>query len=100
MADEHKPEPPKGDAAKSTDHQVGSKEGKKGDNFWKKYKWLLIGGLAVVLVMLWFFLRGGSASGSASTASQQTAANNGIDPGTGYLYGSPADIAALGGSGS
>jgi|ERR1700677_1210617 len=75
-------------------------EGKKGGFYNKNKKWIY-GGMAVVLILLFFFLR---KSSSASSASQQsaatTAANGGIDPATGYLYGSPADTAALGGSGT
>ena len=76
-------------------------EGKKGGFYNKNKKWIY-GGMAVVLILLFFFLRKSSSVNAA--ASQQsaatTAANGGIDPATGYLYGSPADTAALGGSGT
>jgi len=76
--------------------------GKKGGFYEKNKKWIY-GGMAIVLILLFFFLRKSSSTSNAQTAAQQqatTAANGGIDPATGYLYGSPADNAALGGSGT
>jgi hypothetical protein len=64
-----------------------------------KYKWWIIGGGLLLVGLFWYFSRN-SGSTSAQTAASNQAAQSGIDPATGYLYGSPADIAALGGSGS
>jgi hypothetical protein len=60
----------------------------------------LAGAGAVVLVIFWFMARNKSGSSAATQSSAQQASQSGIDPSTGYLYGSPADVAALGGSGS
>lgn len=75
---------------------------KKKSNFWAKYKIWVAGGAAIVLAIFWLMSRGKSGGSGQSQAAQQQqyAAQNGINPATGYLYGSPADVAALGGSGS
>ena len=61
-----------------------------------KQKWYLIGGLAIIAVLVLVFVKKSNANANGSAA-QTTAANNGINPATGYLYGSPADQAAQGG---
>src|SRR5690242_11555784 len=73
-----------------------AKKGKNGD-FVKKYKWYIIGGVAVVGI-LFVALRGkGASSGTGSGQSAgDYASQNAINPATGYLYGSPADLAAQG----
>jgi hypothetical protein len=74
--------------------------GKKG-SFYEKHKTWIYGGLGVLLVVLYLFMKkSGSNSSTAQQSAQNTAAQSGTDPDTGYLYGSPADVAALGGSGS
>lgn len=71
----------------------------KGNWFKKNKKFVIVGGVAALLLVLYLFMHKSSAN--ASAANQQTvAANGGIDPGTGYLYGSPADLAAMGGAGA
>lgn len=70
---------------------------KKGGDFFAKHKPLVIGGMVVILVMLFFFLRSGNSSASQQSG---TSPANSTDPATGYPYGSPADVAALNGSGS
>lgn len=97
--------------------EIGSKgkgkgeKGKKGEGkVWAKYKWWIIGGGIFVVILVWWIWH--SNQGGANQQGQQAAnqaaqdqaaqqmAGTGIDPATGYLYGSPADLAALGGSGS
>lgn len=68
--------------------------GKKKLDF-KKRKWWIFGAGGVGLLLLLALKR--NSSSSANTA-QTTAQNQGIDPATGYLYGSAADLAALSGS--
>jgi resuscitation-promoting factor RpfA len=63
-----------------------------------KYKWWMIGGGLVVLGILFVAVRSANKNTSTS-ASPSTAAQGGINPATGYLYGSPADIAAQQSSG-
>lgn len=77
-----------------TDKKVkpGAKEG------WKKYKWYLIGGGAILALLVLYFLKTGSSGSGASSPATSTDSN--VDPATGYLAGSPADTAALGGSGT
>lgn len=71
--------------------------GKKGKKGVKKYTWFIVGGIAFVIILIYVAMKKGSgSSGSSST----TAANTGVDPATGYLYGSPADLAALNGASS
>jgi hypothetical protein len=86
-------------------HKAGDKgvkpTGKMG-GWVEKHKTIAYGGMALVLVLLYLFMKkGGSASSAGTTAAgDNTAAQSGIDPATGYLYGSPADMAALGSSGT
>jgi LysM repeat protein len=68
-------------------------------SFFKKNKMAIIAaGILLAVVLLYMVSRKGSTSGSTSAA--QTAASGAVDPGTGYLYGSPADLAAMGSSGA
>jgi hypothetical protein len=62
-----------------------------------KKKWWVIGGGIVGLLLLMYLIHQGQASNAA--AGDNTAASN-IDPATGYPTGSPADLAALGASGT
>jgi|SRR5277367_1848526 len=95
MADpEVKPEEP---AKPAGDKKIGPESKGKG-SFVEKHKPWLYGGVAIVLVIIFLLMR--HSSSSASSTPSTTAANSGIDPSTGYLYGSPADIAAQGGSGT
>src|SRR5580700_5290123 len=74
----------------------GSEAGQS--DFWKKYKWWIIGGvIVVILFVVWYIHKQGS---SATTAANATQDQSNIDPATGYPYGSPADLAALGSAGS
>jgi len=93
---EVKPDEKAADAGEKKTDAAKPADGKKG-GFFQKYKVWLLGGGAVVLAIFWLMSR--NSSGSTATPAS-TAQNNGINPATGYLYGSPADIAALGGSGS
>lgn len=68
---------------------------KKGGKL-EKYKWWIVGGLAFVVLLAFYFMRN-SSSGSANAAQ---AGGDNIDPATGYPTGSAADLAALGSSGS
>lgn len=70
-------------------------KGKKSGDFVKKHKWYIIGGVFVTGVL--FFLLSKHSSGGTQNA-EDYASQNAINPATGYLYGSPADIAAQGGS--
>lgn len=74
----------------------GGKKGKKGGT-WAKYKWWIIAGGIIVVILIWYFWKNKSGSAGQGPGGQ---ANNNIDPATGYTYGSPADVAALGGSGT
>lgn len=73
------------------------KKGKKGGV--QKYKWYIIGGI-VVLGILFVAIRSANKSANAADTSAPSTSDlanmNGINPGTGYLYGSPADLAAQG----
>jgi hypothetical protein len=74
------------------------KTGKLLDPKDKKSKWIL-GGLALLVVVIIYMIhRGQEQNAAANTASSSTPSN--IDPATGYPTGSPADLAALGQSGS
>lgn len=79
------------------------KKGKGKGGKLQKYKWYIIGGI-VVLGILFVAIRSANKASNAadsSTPSTSDLANmNGINPGTGYLYGSPADLAAQGSSGT
>ena len=79
----------------------GVKPTGKASGWIEKHKTIAYGGMALVLVVLYLFLKkGGSASSSGTTATGSSTGSSGIDPATGYLYGSPADLAALGSSGT
>lgn len=87
MADEPAP-PPAADGKKS----------KKGGGL-QKYKWYIIGGIVVLGILFVAIRSANKASNATDTSAPSTSdlANmNGINPGTGYLYGSPADLAAQG----
>jgi resuscitation-promoting factor RpfA len=62
-------------------------------------KWLIIGGLAIVAILVFYFVRKSTGSSSSSSTSAQQPGSAGtqgnVDPATGYPEGSPADIAAL-----
>lgn len=80
-------EPPEGGTAK------------KKDTFFKKNKtYLMIAGGMVVLLLLYLVMKKSSGSSAANTSAATTAANGAIDPSTGYLYGSAADLAAQNGA--
>jgi hypothetical protein len=68
-----------------------------------KHKWLILGGGGIGIVALFMLMKSKGNAATSATAAQGTAAGTasaGIDPATGYQYGSPADVAALGGSGT
>lgn len=75
----------------------GKAKGKKGGL--QKYKWYIIGGI-VVLGILFVAIRSANKNANAADTSSPSTSDlanmNGINPGTGYLYGSPADLAAQG----
>jgi len=62
----------------------------------KKYQWWVLGGL-VLLMVIYFAVKRSNQNANSATTNPNTAIQGGIDPASGYLYGSPADIAALGG---
>lgn len=83
--------------------KAGEKPGIGKTGKWiEQHKAVAYGGMVVILILLFVFLRksGGASSGQPASTAANTAAQGGIDPSTGYLYGSPADIAAMGGSGT
>lgn len=60
-----------------------------------KYKWWIVGGGVIVAAILFVAIRSANKNNSAaSNTAATTAQNSGINPATGYLYGSPADQAA------
>jgi resuscitation-promoting factor RpfA len=78
-------------------------KGKKGKGgAFKKYKWWFIGGGAVLLGIIYVAIKKSNSNSAASTTGNPagTATQSGINPATGYLYGSPADVAASGSSGT
>ncbi len=82
---------------------AGEKKGIGKDGSWiEKHKAIAYGGMAFVLIILFLFLRHSSSSSDTSSGASGTVADGSgaTDPATGYLSGSPADIAALTGSGS
>src|ERR1700735_3595117 len=84
-----------GEAKKELKKEVG--KGKE-SGFWGKYKWWIItGAIIVVVLIVWYVHKQGTSASTAATA-QNNQSN--IDPATGYPYGSPADLAALGSAGS
>lgn len=96
--------PGSGPSAPATHHAPGKGDkppkGAGGDKF-KKYKVYIIAGGVIILAIMYFLLKGkGSASNQAAASGQPVQTPNSLDPSTGYPYGSAADIAALGGSGS
>lgn len=64
--------------------EANEKHPKKGGKL-DKYKWYIIGGLAVIAVLVFYFTRQSSANSSSSAADQAAA---GIDPSTGIPYAS------------
>lgn len=75
------------------------KKGKGKGGKLQKYKWYIIGGIVVLGILFVAIRSANKASNAADTSAPSTSdlANmNGINPGTGYLYGSPADLAAQG----
>lgn len=99
------PDAPKtpGPDAPASHHGPGKgKEAPKaagGDKFKKYRPYIIVGGITV-LVIMYFLLKKGGGSSTAAASGQPAQTPNSIDPSTGYMYGSAADIAALGGSGS
>jgi hypothetical protein len=89
LSDDHKKDVKVGETAK--------KDAKKSGGFVQKYKWYILGGVILVgLVLVWLVNRNqGSSGGTSADAGDQSA----INPSTGYLNGSPADLAALGSGG-
>jgi LysM repeat protein len=73
------------------DETVDTKKTAKGVG---KYKWWLIGG-GVGLVIIFLVMRSAGNSDTAASQAASSAADN-IDPQTGYVAGSAADLAALG----
>lgn len=67
----------------------------------QKYKWWIVAGGGLVLVVLFMAVRSANKANSPSATTTNTVPNTGvgssaINPSTGYLYGSPADLAAQG----
>lgn len=96
---------PEGPGSKIHGNENAKKAGEKpaagGGNWIEKHKAIAYGGMGLILVILYIFLRSGSSGSASTTAATGTAADqSGVDPATGYLYGSPADLAALGGGSS
>lgn len=88
------------DAKHAGEENAGGAKNAKAGNWIEKHKAIAYGGMALILVVLFIFLRKNASASSSNTASTADDTQGSIDPATGYLYGSPADTAALGGSGS
>lgn len=91
MADDIKP-------STDTSKEVGKKKGK--ESGFGKYKWWIIAGAVIVILLVVWYMRQNSASASGSSTSPTSPATDNIDPATGFPNGSPADLAALGSSGT
>lgn len=91
MADEIKSDTP-------VNQEVGGKGKKKKEGF-AKYKWWIIAGAIIVVLLVVWYMHQNNTSSAANTAASSPATDN-IDPATGFPNGSPADLAALGSSGS
>jgi hypothetical protein len=99
MADE--PEVHAEEPAKEAGHKdAGNVAPGKGDTsaYFKKHKAAIIALIVGILAAAYFVLK--NKGSTTATAATPAAATAGIDPATGYEYGSPADLAALGASGS
>lgn len=74
-----------------------------GKNPLKNKRNLYIGGGVLLLVVVFFAVKSSNAKNAAASQGQTPADASqmmGINPNTGYLYGSPADVAASGSSGT
>lgn len=81
--------------------QVGKDGKKKGkESGFGKYKWWIIAGAIIVVILIVVYMHSQSNAASQANNQASNATNGNIDPATGYPYGSPADLAALGSSGS
>jgi nucleoid-associated protein YgaU len=60
----------------------------------KKYQWYIVGVALLIIVIVYLAVKHSMSQNPGNQASQY-ALNNGIDPGTGYLWGSPADLNAI-----
>lgn len=81
---------PHDEAGKAADLKPG--KGKGGPL--QKYKWWIVGGVLFVILLAYYFIHKNSAASASTTAANTTASD--IDPSTGYVTGSAADLAALG----
>jgi LysM repeat protein len=89
MAEEtHTPHVPAKDA---NSKEANDKLPKKG-MLTGKNKWYVVGGLAIIAVLVFFFVR---KSNSAGTGASTSATGATIDPATGFPYGSAQDQATL-----
>lgn len=77
--------------------ETGEKENKRGKSGVKKYQWWIVGGV-VLLAVIFFAVKKSNQNSNAAPSNANLQGS--VDPATGYLYGSPADMAALGQTGS
>ncbi len=63
--------------------------------FKKNKTWFIVGGVLLLIVIYFAVKRANQSNGNNNS---QIAATGGIDPATGYLYGSPADLSAISGA--
>lgn len=82
----------------------GGGEKKKGKGLFKDKKNLLILGGIVLVGIVFVAIRSANknaaANGNTSAVTSPVGAGSAVNPATGYLYGSPADLAAQGASGT
>jgi len=78
--------------------EANEKHPKKGGKL-SKYKWYIIGGLAVIAVIVFYISRKNAAS-SNTTASTPAGTQSGVDPSTGLPYASEYGYGGLGATGA
>lgn len=81
--------------------EANEKHPKKGGKL-GKYKWYIVGGLAVIAVLVFYFTRSSNANNSASTTGSSTGdsgAAAGVDPSTGLPYASEYGMGGIGATG-
>lgn len=77
----------------------GKGKGAKG-LFKDKKNWLILGGIVLIGIVFVAIRSANKNAGTGNAGTATTGAGPAVNPATGYLYGSPADLAAQGASGT